>query len=249
MSFTDRCGDRTALHNPWIPRGAGDDDVPPLLADEPQGVPRTVAGAIAATGLSVFIGFAPWGVCAAQQTVVVGRGLPEVEVNHDVLDALEGVPSSLGTLIPPGLNVRYGSTIRLVPPNERGRPAPRPPAPKPSVPPSHAAATQMPPAVAAPRPVAPAPPAATPPAAVAVNPVAKAPPPVSRPVDVPKSQSLPDPAPPPPQALAALPPPSRRHDSGTEIPGALSARSQTDCRCRGFAAVVRAGDRRTGARR
>ncbi len=136
-------------------------------------------------GLLTSFGIIPWSALVAQDVVVVGHGTPEVEVNYDVLDALDGRPVVLNALIPPGLEVRHGSAIRLVSPAEETQRIPRPPASKPFEAPS---APLIPPAPPPVRPIA-----SSPAEALQISEV-----PASPPTDAPTA-----PPPPPPMPSAA----------------------------------------------
>ena len=159
-------GLETAVQDPGTPCRAKNRNTAPVGAEfarASRNLLPTSRNLAAIAGLLTSFGIIPWSASVAQDTVVVGPGSPEVEVNYDVLDALEGRPVALNALIPPGLEVRHGGAIRLVSPGEETRQIPRPPAPKPSATPSApllSAAPSTPPIPPAPppvRPIAPSP--------------------------------------------------------------------------------------------
>jgi outer membrane protein OmpA-like peptidoglycan-associated protein len=147
---------------------------------------------------------------AAQGTVVIGTGLPEVEVNLRALDALGPGPGiGVGAprlLLPPGAALGNDRPLNLAPilrpPRQTAAPPPLPPQARPIAPPTPTAPpVAQPPVVAAkPAPAAPARAAATPP--VAVTPKAPAP---RATAPVPTAPKKPAPVAPTPKT-AAIPP-------------------------------------------
>ena len=127
-------------------------------------------------------------VAPAQETVVIGRGLPQVRVNLDVLDGL-GHPPRPPKLVVPGLT-RAG-TIRLVPPSRAGQ-APSS-LPRPSVEPSPPVVREMP--LVVDKPAEPVPPMTV---AEAVAPLPSLPPPPATPDPAVVVREPPPPEPDPP---------------------------------------------------
>ena len=165
------------------------------FARKSRNLSPTLPKLAAMAGLLTSFGIIPWSALVAQDVVVVGHGTPEVEINYDVLDALDGRPVVLNALIPPGLEVRHGSAIRLVSPGEETQRIPRPPASKPLEAPS---APLQPAARTAPL-IPPAPPPVRPIASSPAEPLQISEVPASPPTDAPAA-----PPPPPPMPSAAV---------------------------------------------
>lgn len=160
----------------------------------PRAPARAAPVALACVALAcTVLGGAGW--AAAQGTVVIGTGLPQVEVHLEALDGIGGTPYRSRLLIPPGASLgtnRFPSLAPILkPPGQRA--AIPPPPPQRALPTAPPVPRQL---SVAPKPVAPvvatAPPAA--PAPRAVAPTAPAPkvtaPKITAPVAPPKTAAV-----------------------------------------------------------